>query len=142
MLLGRLRRYGNAFIVMSPTSPTCRRRPRRDKKMLNFVQLLRTSPMHRRRGPSMRGQFSKWKPQIFDRGRRGRAILRLEIHNNAFETQNYIIKLQKQPSDDLTGTRPCRLRRNGNHIIVSVPAASPTSAWTRPRRSRRYGNQA
>ena len=28
----------------------------------------------------------------------------------------------------------------GNHIIVSVIAASPTSAGTRPRRLRRYGN--
>ena len=27
---------------------------------------------------------------------------------------NYIIKLQKQPSDDITGTRPRRLRRYGN----------------------------
>ena len=33
MLLGCLRRYGNAFIVMSPTSLSCRRRPRRDKKV-------------------------------------------------------------------------------------------------------------
>ena len=75
-------------------------------KNVELCSTFENFPMHRRRVSLMRGEFSKWKPQIFDRQRRGRPILHLEIHNNAFETQKYTIKLQKQPSDDITGTRP------------------------------------
>ena len=127
--MGRLRRYGNAFIVMSPHPRHVADVPVEIKNVelcSTFENVPDTSPSCPRRcGDS----FLNGNQQICDWRRRGRLILHLEIHNNAFETQNYIIKLQKQAYDDITGTRPRRLRGYGNHIIVSVPAASPIHCW-------------